>query len=46
MRPVRGVLVDLDDTLYPQAEFLGLAWFAVAARGARLGLDRDRCTPR
>ena len=42
MRPVRGVLVDLDDTLYPQAEFLGLAWFAVAERGARLGLDRDR----
>lgn len=42
MRPVRGVLVDLDDTLYPQAEYLGLAWFAVAERGARLGLDRDR----
>jgi putative hydrolase of the HAD superfamily len=42
VRPVRGVLVDLDDTLYPQAEFLGLAWFAVAERGARLGLDRDR----
>lgn len=42
MSPVRGVLVDLDDTLYPQAEFLGLAWFAVAEHGARLGLDRSR----
>ncbi len=40
--PVRAVLFDLDDTLYPQAEYLGLAWFAVAERGARLGLDRDR----
>jgi putative hydrolase of the HAD superfamily len=40
--PVRAVLVDLDDTLYPQAEYLGLAWFAVAERGARLGLDRAR----
>jgi putative hydrolase of the HAD superfamily len=40
--PVRAVLFDLDDTLYPQAEYLGLAWFAVAEQGARLGLDRDR----
>lgn len=39
---VRGVLVDLDDTLYPQQEFLGLAWSAVAEHGARLGLPRDR----
>ncbi|MFJ9518433.1 HAD family hydrolase [Kitasatospora sp. NPDC101801] len=34
-----GVLLDLDDTLYPQAEFLALAWAEVAAAGARLGLD-------
>lgn len=39
--PVRGVLVDLDDTLYPQAEFLGFAWQAVAERGGQLGLNRD-----
>ncbi|ODU05128.1 MAG: hypothetical protein ABS81_08400 [Pseudonocardia sp. SCN 72-86] len=38
--PVRAVLVDLDDTLYPQARFLELAWRAVADRGAALGLDR------
>lgn len=41
VRGVRGVLVDLDDTLYPQAEFLSLAWRAVAERGARYGLDPD-----
>ena len=39
---VRAVLLDLDDTLYPQQDFLDLAWCAVAQRGARLGLDRDR----
>jgi len=39
--PVRGVLVDLDDTLYPQSAFLDLAWRAVADRGAALGVDRD-----
>ncbi|HEY0812436.1 MAG TPA: HAD-IA family hydrolase [Pseudonocardia sp.] len=38
---VRGVLVDLDDTLYPQAAFLDVAWHAVADCGARRGLDRD-----
>ena len=37
--PVRGVLVDLDDTLYPQARYLDLAWRAVAARGGERGLD-------
>ncbi len=37
--PVRAVLVDLDDTLYPQAEYLDLAWHAVAARGGERGLD-------
>lgn len=39
--PVRAVLVDLDDTLYPQAEFLDTAWRAVAAHGATRGLDPD-----
>lgn len=39
---VRAVLVDLDDTLYPQAAFLDVAWRTVAERGAVLGLDRDR----
>ncbi|GEL25619.1 haloacid dehalogenase [Pseudonocardia sulfidoxydans NBRC 16205] len=38
--PIRAVLVDLDDTLYPQARFLELAWRAVADRGAALGVDR------
>lgn len=37
---VRAVLVDLDDTLYPQADALDEAWWAVADRGARYGLDR------
>lgn len=39
-RPVRAVLVDLDDTLYPQSDVLDAAWRAVADRGAGLGLDR------
>jgi putative hydrolase of the HAD superfamily len=38
--PVRAVLVDLDDTLYPQSDVLDAAWRAVADRGARHGLDR------
>jgi putative hydrolase of the HAD superfamily len=38
---IRGVLVDLDDTLYPQAEFLDQAWRSVAAFGATRGLDPD-----
>lgn len=37
----RGVLVDLDDTLHPQAEYLDQAWRAVAAFGATRGLDPD-----
>lgn len=41
-RPVSAVLLDLDDTLYPQAEYLASAWSAVADRGAELGLPRDR----
>ncbi|MGA5702518.1 HAD family hydrolase [Peterkaempfera bronchialis] len=40
-RPPRGVLLDLDDTLYLQAEFLDQAWDHVADTGAALGLDRD-----
>jgi putative hydrolase of the HAD superfamily len=40
-RPVRGVLVDLDDTLYPQAEFLDTAWRAIAALAGTRGLDPD-----
>lgn len=37
--PVRAVLVDLDDTLYPQSDVLDAAWREVADRGARCGLD-------
>jgi len=37
---IHGVLVDLDDTLYPQAQFLDAAWRAVAQRGTEFGLDR------
>ena len=40
-RVVRGVLVDLDDTLHPQAAFLDAAWRAVAAAGADCGLEPD-----
>ncbi|WP_214404317.1 HAD family hydrolase [Pseudonocardia lacus] len=39
--PVRGVLLDLDDTLYPRAEFLDAAWRAVARHGAGRGLNPD-----
>ena len=35
------VLVDLDDTLYPQAEWLAGAWEAVAAAAEELGAPRD-----
>ena len=34
----RAVTVDLDDTLFPQQEWLAGAWVAVARRGAGLGL--------
>ena len=37
--PPLGVVVDLDDTLYPQAEYLAGAATAVGAAAARLGLD-------
>jgi putative hydrolase of the HAD superfamily len=36
---VRGVTVDLDDTLFPQSEWLAGAWAAVADRATALGLD-------
>ncbi|WP_456564251.1 HAD family hydrolase [Blastococcus sp. SYSU D00695] len=38
MRPL-GVVVDLDDTLYPQAEYLAGAARAVGVAAGRLGLD-------
>lgn len=38
--PLAGVTVDLDDTLYPQSQWLAGAWAAVADEGDRLGLDR------
>jgi len=37
--PVRAVVVDLDDTLYPQAAFLAGAAAVVAATAAGLGVD-------
>ncbi|MHB1208694.1 MAG: HAD family hydrolase [Acidimicrobiales bacterium] len=39
---IRAVLIDLDDTLYPQSRFLEGAVGAVAQRASELGLDRDR----
>jgi HAD superfamily hydrolase (TIGR01509 family) len=36
---VRAVCVDLDDTLFPQDEWLAGAWAAVADRASALGLD-------
>ncbi len=39
--PVRAVTVDLDDTLYPQSDWLAGAWAAVAAEGGRLGLPAE-----
>ncbi|WNV75137.1 HAD family hydrolase [Geodermatophilus sp. DSM 44513] len=38
LRPL-GVVVDLDDTLYPQAEYLASAAAAVAVAAGRAGLD-------
>lgn len=37
--PVEAVLVDLDDTLYPQADWLAGAWRATAERVAGHGVD-------
>ncbi|SOE00254.1 HAD family hydrolase [Blastococcus haudaquaticus] len=39
--PPLGVVVDLDDTLYPQAEYLAGAAVAVGRAATRLGLDGD-----
>jgi putative hydrolase of the HAD superfamily len=36
---VRAVLFDLDDTLYPQSDWLDGAWAAVAAEAAAQGVD-------
>jgi putative hydrolase of the HAD superfamily len=36
-----AVLLDLDDTLYDQRDWLGPAWAAVAAAAAVHGVDRD-----
>lgn len=38
---IAAVTFDLDDTLYPQSEYLAGAWDAVAEAGARLGLDPE-----
>lgn len=38
---VAAVTLDLDDTVFPQAQWLAGAWAVVADRGAGLGLDRD-----
>ncbi len=42
---VRAVTVDLDDTLFPQAQWLDGAWCAVAGRAAALGLDGAALLP-
>lgn len=39
--PVHGVLVDLDDTLYPQSQWLSGACDAVAAAAAGYGVDPE-----
>jgi putative hydrolase of the HAD superfamily len=39
---VAAVCFDLDDTLYPQAEWLDGAWWAVASRAAEVGVDPTR----
>ncbi|SEP25061.1 HAD family hydrolase [Trujillonella endophytica] len=41
-RPPLGVVVDLDDTLYPQADYLAGAAVAVGAAASAAGLDGDR----
>jgi putative hydrolase of the HAD superfamily len=39
---IQAVVFDLDDTLYPQSEFLAGAFEAVADRATSMGFDRDR----
>lgn len=43
--PVAAVTLDLDDTVFPQAQWLAGAWSAVADRGRDLGLDRAALLP-
>ena len=42
---LRGVCLDLDDTVFPQVEWLAGAWAAVADRAGELGLDGDALLP-
>jgi putative hydrolase of the HAD superfamily len=42
---LRGVCLDLDDTVFPQAEWLAGAWAAVADRASALGLDGPALLP-
>lgn len=39
---IRAVLIDLDDTLYPQSSFLEGATVTVGERAKELGLDQDQ----
>jgi putative hydrolase of the HAD superfamily len=39
---IEAVLFDLDDTIYPQADWLAGAWDAVARRAAAFGVDGRR----
>lgn len=41
-RPVRALVLDLDDTLFPQAAWLAGAFDSVADAALRRGLDRSR----
>ena len=41
---LRAVLFDLDDTLFPQADYLQGAWRAVAARGIEWGVPHEAFT--
>ncbi len=40
--PIEAVTVDLDDTVFAQADWLAGAWRDVARAGADIGLDHDR----
>ena len=42
MRLVQAILIDLDDTLYPQQQFLDQAWDVVASTAAENGIDYER----
>lgn len=39
MTGLRAVILDLDDTLFPQADYLSAVWATVAEEGSRLGAD-------